>query len=177
MVNPWTAEALGGLGAGLVWASPELSGRQLAALAAASPAAGRRRSCSVVSELMVAEHCVISAGDAVRPRCDACARRSRRWRLRDQKGYEFPVTTDASGRSHVYNSVTLDLSRSVRELLDARRRRAAARPRRTRPPDEAAEAVARVARACSTTRSRADRRPRQPLVEPATSGHFYRGVR
>jgi putative protease len=173
-VNPWTVEALAGLGAGMVWASPELSGRQLAALVAASPLPvgalvfGRL-------ELMVAEHCVIGTGVECRNECAACARRRRHWTLRDQKGYEFPVTTDTSGRTHLYNAVTLDLSRSVRELLDA----GVASMRlelHTLSAEGAAEAT-RAWRGVLDAALAGSVSPEAPLVEPATSGHFYRGVR
>lgn len=174
VVNQWTAEVLGDLGAGMAWASPELSGRQLAALAASSPLPvgavvfGR-------TELMVAEHCVISAGEACDRRCERCVRRARAWRLRDAKGYEFPVTTDAEGRTRIYNSVTLDLSRSIRELLDARL--AALRlDLESAAPQESAEAVAAWRRILDEALAGAPA-PAEPLVQPATSGHFYRGVR
>lgn len=174
VVNPWTAEALAGLGARMVWASPELSGRQLAALSESSPLPvgalvfGRL-------ELMVAEHCVIGTGVECARDCAGCARRRRRWMLLDRKGYEFPVTTDASGRTHLYNAVMLDLSRSVRELLDAGL--AALRLElHALTAEEAAEAT-RAWRRVLDDAMAGGPSPLTPLVEPATSGHFYRGVR
>ncbi len=173
-VNPWTAAALADLGARMLWASAELSGRQLAMLAATSPLPvgvlvfGRL-------ELMVAEHCVIGTGVQCGRACGQCARRRRPWKLRDEKGYEFPLVTDGSGRTHLYNAVTLDLSRSVRELLDT-----GLAALRLELPGETAEEAAGVTRAWRAILDAAvagGPSPEAPLVAPATSGHFYRGVR
>jgi len=172
--NAWSAAALGDLGAGMVWASPELSGRRLRALAGASPLPvgalvfGRL-------ELMVAEHCVLRAIGPCDRRCDRCARRAGRWVLRDQKGYEFPVTTDRSGRAHIANSVTLDLTRALDEVLGA-----GVSAVRIEITDEPAAEVSRIVRAVAgaveaVTAGIAP--PPEALVSPATSGHFFRGVR
>lgn len=172
--NALAAAALGELGARMVWASPELSGRRLRALTEASPLPvgvlvfGRL-------ELMVAEHCVLSAIGPCDRRCDRCARRAGRWVLRDQKGYEFPVTTDRSGRARIANSVTLDLTRALDEVLAA-----GVAAVRIEITDEPAPEVARIVRAVvgaveSVTAGIAP--PGQSLVSPATSGHFFRGVR
>jgi putative protease len=173
-VNPWTAEQLAEAGVSLVWASPELSGRQLAHLVAGSPIPvgtvvfGR-------TEMMVAEHCVLSSSGPCNRECPGCGRRRRSWVLRDQKGYEFPVTTDASGRSHIFNSVTLDLSRSIAELLDA----GVAAVRLEVASLSTADAVETTAgwRRLIEEAVAGRPAPEAPLVQPATSGHFYRGVR
>lgn len=173
-LNPWTVSVLAGLGSSLVWASPELSGRQIASLVSNSNVpigvvAGGRL------ELMIAEHCVLQAAGACSHACASCARRRGRWVLRDRKGYEFPVTTDAAGRAHIYNAVPLDLSRALPEILSA----GASAVRLDLHTEEPAEA-ARVTRAW---RSRLDAAlagaplPDEPVVEPATSGHFFRGVK
>ena len=172
--NAWSAAALRDLGAGMVWASPELSGRRLKAFAEASPvpvgalAFGRL-------ELMVAEHCVLRAIGPCDRRCDRCARRAGRWVLRDQKGYEFPVTTDRSGRARIANSVTLDLTRALDEVLAA-----GVSAVRIEITDEPVAEVARVVRTvvgavASVAAGLAP--PSDPVVSPATSGHFFRGVR
>ena len=36
-----------------------------------------------------------------------------------EKGYEFPVTSDRFGRSHIFNSVPLDVVHAMAEILDA----------------------------------------------------------
>ena len=74
VVNPWAVEALAGLGATAVWASTELSGRQIASLVA-----GSRVPVGVVVggrlELMVAEHCVLQAAGPCDHVCAGCTRR------------------------------------------------------------------------------------------------------
>lgn len=173
VVNAWAAAALAGEGAGFVWASPEVSGRQLAAIADASPVPvgvvvhGRL-------ELMVAEHCVLQAAGECSHRCVECGRRRKPWRLRDAKGYGFPVTSDSRGRAHIYNSVPLDLSRALPEIVGG----GAAAVRLdlfTSTPQEAAGLVKAYRRLIAD--AVAGRAVDTPLVHPSTSGHFFRGVR
>jgi putative protease len=172
-VNPWTAGVLADLGVSMVWASPELSGRQLASLVEASPVpvgvvVGGRL------ELMIAEHCILQAAGPCGHECAACARRRQVWVLRDRKGYDMPVTTDADGRAHVYNAVPLDLARALPEIVAAGV--AAVRLElQSSTPDEAAAAT-------SVWRERLDLtvqgrlHPDTSIVEPSTSGHYYRGL-
>ena len=173
-LNAHAAAALDDMGARLVWASPELSGRQLARLVERSPVPigcviwGR-------TELMVAEQCVLQASGPCNRRCGACARRRGWWRLRDQKGYEFPVTTDASGRSHIMNAVTLDLTRALEEVL-ASGVAAVRLDFSDETPQRAAEVTRSVRSAVEMVAAGAPP-PAVTLVEPATSGHFFRGVR
>ena len=172
-LNVHTVEALESIGVDLVWASPELSGRQLAELAQGSPLPV---GCIIWGrlELMVAEQCVLQAAGECGRRCAACARRRGWWRLRDQKGYEFPVRTDPSGRSHVVNAVTMDLTRALDEIV--RSGVAAVRADFTdEPPSRASEVVAAIRVALDSVLAGGDP-PAMPLVEPSTSGHFFRGV-
>jgi putative protease len=171
-VNGWTAEALAGLGASLVWASPELSGRQLARLVRESPVAigvtvhGR-------IELMVAEHCVLQVGGACSHDCARCGRRLESHALRDRKGYVFPVTTDARGLAHIYNSVPLDLSRALVEVVEAGVS-AVRIDLHTETPASATRIVTayrRLLAAVAAGRSASD-----PVESPSTSGHFFRGL-
>ncbi len=172
-VNAWTAAALAEVGASFVWASPEVSGRQLAVLTQASPVPvgvvihGRL-------ELMVAEHCVLQAAGECSHECEECVRRRQTWRLRDAKGYEFPVSSDSRGRAHIYNSVPLDLSRALPEILDA----GVAAVRLdlfTSTPQEAIGLVKAYRRLLTDVA--AGRTIAAALVSPSTSGHFFRGVR
>ena len=115
-LNPWAVAALAGLGAERVWVSPESSGRSIAELCGSSSVpigvvVGGR------IELMVSEHCVLQAAGSCAGTCAGCSRSAGRWALRDRKGYRFPVKTDQSGRSHIYNSVPLDLARVLHELV------------------------------------------------------------
>jgi putative protease len=173
-LSAWTSEALGSLGASLVWASPELTGRQLARLVADSPVPVG----AVVHgriELMVAENCVLmSAGECSRS-CATCARRRAAWMLEDRKHYRFPVRTDAAGRTHVYNSVPLDLSRALPEIVAAGV--AAVRLElHTATPDEARGLVGEYRRLLGA--ATAGLSPGEHTVEsPSTTGHYFRGVR
>ncbi len=172
-LNPWSCDALADIGAGLIWASPELSGVQLAALAGASPVPLGGLVYGRV-ELMVAEHCVIGSTGTCSLTCEGCERRRERWVLRDAKGYEFPVSTDSVGRSHIYNAVTLDLSHSARELFESGL--AAWRlDLHLESSDEAAAAVTHWALVLDGALSGTE--PAAPIAEPSTTGHFYRGVR
>jgi len=173
VLNAHAAAALADLGVASVWASPELSGRQTAALVAASPIPvgmlvwGR-------TELMIAEQCVLEAAGECGHRCARCPRRDRWWRLRDQKGYEFPVTTDPSGRSHILNSVTLDLSRALDEVV-ATGVHAVRLDFAAEGSEPAAEYTRRMREALVTVR-RGGTPPDSLSGEPVTSGHFFRGV-
>ena len=174
LLNRHTVEALAGAGASLAWLSPELSGRQIAEVAGASPIPV---GCLVWGrvEVMVTEQCVLMAAGACGRRCATCARRRGWWRLRDQKGYEFPVTTDTAGRSHVLNSVTLDLSRALDEIVGS-----GVASVRLDFADEGPVRAAEVVRAFGSALlsvAAGGPAPADPLVSPATSGHFYRGLR
>jgi putative protease len=173
VLNVQSAVAVADLGARLVWASPELSGRQLADLATGSPLPV---GCVVWGrlELMVAEQCALQAAGECSRLCATCDRRDGWWRLRDQKGYEFPVTTDPSGRSHIMNAVTLDLTRALDEIVAA----GVAAVRLDfcdEGPVRAAEITRAVGAALRNVADGGDP-PVAPLVEPSTSGHFFRGV-
>jgi putative protease len=161
------------MGACVVWLSPELSGRQIGDVCASVSVPvgvavwGRQ-------EIMVTEHCVLMAeGDCDR-RCATCHRRSSVRLLRDRKDYEFPVRTDVTGRSHLYNSVRLDLTAALPEIVAAGVG-AVRLDVHTERPHEAAAAVSAMLEACSAVC--AGREPRTtPRREPTTSGHFFRGL-
>jgi putative protease len=157
----------------MVWASPELSGRQLARLVADSPLPvgvlvhGR-------IELMVTEHCVLQAIGACARACASCGRRHAGWRLRDRKGYLFPVMSDPAGRTHVYNSVPLDLSRAMDEVV-ATGAAAIRLELHLEEPREAARLVSAY-RAIVAAAVSGRPMPSAPIGTPSTSGHFFRGV-
>jgi putative protease len=178
VVNSQAAAQLAEMGTAFVWLSPELTGAQIANVAAESPvgvgvvAFGRQ-------ELMVTEHCVLMAeGECVRA-CESCTRRRERHVLRDRKGYEFPVLSDPSGRSHVFNSVRLDLSGAVSDML-AGGVAALALDLRLESRAECARQVERFAGLLASARTRHAKHARTSGIErgdsPSTSGHYYRGV-
>lgn len=174
VTNPWSAAAVADLGAPFVWASPELTGTRLRDVVSGSPVPvgalvyGRL-------ELMVSEHCILQAAGECAGKCATCSRRAGRWTLLDQKEYGFPVTTDISGRSHVYNSVTLDLSRALDEVL-ATGVAAIRLDMSIEPAEEAARIVAAFV-SLTTAVEAGGAPPDTAVVSPATSGHFFRGVR
>lgn len=174
VVNAASAAVVGQFGASLLWASLELSGRQLAELAATSPVPvgavvfGR-------AELMVAEQCVLQAIGECGRRCATCARRRGRWDLADEKGYRFPVYTDEDGRSRIYNSVRLDLTKAMAEVLDSGVR--AVRLDFHTDDVATAEATTRRFRRILDAHGAGLPLPEAPSSGPVTSGHFFRGVR
>ncbi len=171
--NPETVGVLAELGARLVWLSPELSASQTAAIAASTRVPlgvavyGRQ-------EVMVTEHCILMSEDECDRRCDACGRRAQPRFLRDRKGYRFPVFTDPTGRSHLYNAVPLDLVSVIPELLEA-----GVRGFRldftTESADEIARVTAQVRRVIDGSLRGA--KAADPIVQPSTTGHYFRGVR
>lgn len=173
VANPWAAAAVRDLGAGFVWASPELSRPQLAALCEHSPLPvgmlvhGRL-------ELMVAEHCVLQSSGPCSHDCARCARRARPHGLRDRKGYVFPVVTDADGRAHIYNSVPLDLSRALGDVV-ATGVDAVRLDLHLEEPAAAASLVAAYRRLLVEV-ARGRRAPDEPIERPSTGGHFFRGL-
>ena len=124
---------------------------------------------------MVAEQCVLQATGPCGRRCGTCQRRTGWWLLRDEKGYGFPVTTDRSGRSHIMNSVTLDLTRALDEVLES----GVTRLRidfTDEGPGRAAEVMRSVIVAVASVEAGGPA-PEEALVSPSTSGHFFRGIR
>lgn len=170
--NARTVEALAGLGAQLVWLSPELSGVQVAQIAQSvhttlgAAIYGRQ-------EVMVTEQCVLAAEGECDRGCGSCERRSQPRFLRDRKGYRFPLKTDSMGRSHLYNAIPLDLSVALPKLVEA-----GVTAFRLDFVTETAEEVDRVTRAMrSSLEAALAGRPGEPVTTPATTGHFFRGVR
>ncbi len=171
-VNQWTCEALADSGASMVWLSPELSGRQIAEVAAASPVPvgvavyGRQ-------EVMVTEHCLLMSIGDCNQICGTCPRRRTWHALRDRKGYAFPVSSDPLGRSHIYNSVPLDLTRAAAEIVQAGV--SEVRLDFTVEHSQEAQKITRIVREAFAA-AIGDREIQQEAVEQGTTGHFYRGV-
>jgi putative protease len=158
-------------GCSRVWLSSELSYTQLEDLAPAAPlplgitVSGRQ-------ELMLARHCVLMAKGDCNGGCTVCRRRKSAHLLEDRKGYRFPVRIDASGRSHIYNAVALDLLGELPRLVslgvtsflvDATLLGAAAID----------EEVTRTLRALDLAKRGVGSLPKR---EGFTTGHLFRGV-
>lgn len=116
--NAYTVAALADMGATRVWLSPELSGRQIAEIAAFS-AVPVGIAVTGLAEVMVTEHCVLMAMGPCNQDCPSCKRRNEPVALKDRKDYHFRAITDPTGRSHIYNSVPLDISDSLDEIVAA----------------------------------------------------------
>jgi len=172
-VNAHTVTQLAELGASRVWLSPELAGRQVAAIAKSSP-------CPVGTavygrqEVMVTEHCVLMAQGPCDRACVSCGRRAVPHALKDRKGYEFPVITDPSGRSHVYNSVPLDLTSSIAELLEAGV--TAFRIDLAVETADEATAIVHMVRKALAVAMAGKQLPPAMRAGKSTSGHYFRGL-
>jgi putative protease len=173
-VNSLSVEQLAELGASTVWLSPEVTGRQIADLTAGSPV-----SLGVAvwgaQEIMVTEHCALMTLGPCARECGSCGRRTSEWFLRDRKGYRFPVRTDLAGRTHVYNSVPLDLVGALDEVLAAGVE-AVRLDLQMLSVSEAVAQVERIVQALSVAGSGVDLREQSKSGLPTTTGHFFRGL-
>ncbi|OUO87123.1 peptidase U32 [Gordonibacter sp. An230] len=159
------------LGASRVWLSPELTLGQIADLAEDAPV---ELGLTIIGfqELMVTEHCLLMSQGPCDQDCDACPRRKSPHFLRDRKEYEFPVVTDALGRSHLYNGVQLDVAHAVPDLVRAGIG-ALMVDTTLMNVEETTRAVARAVRARSVAHASGDAIGKVPGT---TSGHLFRGV-
>ena len=79
------------------------------------------------------------------------------------------------GRSHVYNSVPLDLVPALREVLDTGVAAVRLDLQMLTPPQAAAQ-VARTSRALAAVASGIDAPTSRAAGAPTTTGHFFRGL-
>ena len=159
------------LGASRVWLSPELTLGQIAELAEDAPV---ELGLAVIGaqELMITEHCLLMSQGPCDEACDACPRRKSPHVLRDRKGYEFPVITDALGRTHLYNSVRLDVAHAMPDLMRAGLSMLMV-DATLMNVEETAKAVSRVVRARSVANADGNAIAKEPGT---TSGHLFRGI-
>lgn len=171
VVNKLALDCAARWGAQRVWLSPELTLRQIEEVAKDAPL-----ELGVLligaQELMVTEHCMLMSQGPCNEDCSVCPRRKSPHYLKDRKGFEFPVITDAMGRSHLYNSVELDVAPALPDLMaagisafmvDATLMNA----------EETAHAVGRAIRALHVAQNDGNSIAKMPNT---TSGHLYRGV-
>lgn len=157
-------------GAVRAWLSPELTLGQIADLAEA-------RIMPVgltiigAAEVMITEHCLLMSEGPCDERCAQCERRERAHRLSDEKGFDYPVVTDALGRSHLYNGIPLDIADRMPDLIAAGVT-AFMVDTTLMSVDEARHAVARAVRARDWAYE-GRHVERQPHT---TTGHLFRGV-
>jgi len=171
VTNPYTTAVLEQLGATRIWLSPELSENQITAIARRVEVPLGIGICGM-TEIMVTEHCVLQAAGDCAQNCASCTRRTNPIALRDRKDYSFPVRTDRSGRTHIYNAVPLDLTGALSEI-SASGISAVRLDLETALTDFVPQEVARIRHALvDVYAGRAIPEPR----ENTTRGHFFRGV-
>lgn len=172
VTNGETLRLMADWGVERVWLSPELTLKQIQELVGQD--APVPVGCMVIGyqELMITEHCLLMSQGPCNQDCANCSRRKTPHHLHDRKGYDFPVVTDAMGRSHLYNGVKYDVAHLVPELINAGVG-ALMIDATLLNVEETAQAVGRVVRA----RELAQRDGNTVSKESsATSGHLYRGV-
>ena len=118
------------------------------------------------------EHCLLMSQGPCDEDCDACPRRKSPHYLKDRKGFEFPVVTDALGRSHLYNAVRLDVVHAMPDLIGAGLS-AVMVDATLMNVEETSRAVARVVRARRLANVGEGAVPKE---QGTTSGHLFRGV-
>ncbi len=171
VANGLSLDVCAAFGARRVWLSPELTLRQIEELGRDKPV---ELGLTVIGsqELMVAEHCLLMSQGPCNQDCAACPRRRTPHHLKDRKGFEFPVVTDALGRSHLYNSVRLDVAQALPELLAAGVSSFMV-DTTLMNVEESAQAVGRVVRALKVAQRDGNSVAKMP---DTTSGHLFRGV-
>ena len=171
IMNRLTLDLAAHWGVSRVWLSPELSLKQIEHLGKESPVP---LGLTVVGyqELMTTEHCLLMSQAPCDQRCSVCARRKSPHFLEDRKGYQFQVVTDLCGRSHLYNSVQLDTTHLLGDLIAAGI--SACMVDTTLMNTEQAEsAVLRVVQARDRACKGLDALAK---AEGCTTGHLFRGV-
>lgn len=171
ITNRLSLEAVAEMGAARVWLSPELTLAQIAELGKVAPVP---LGITVIGaqELMTTEHCLLMSQGPCAENCDECPRRKSPHYLKDRKGFEFPVITDTLGRSHLYNSVPLDIVPAIPELMAAGVSSFMV-DTTLMNGEETAQAVGRAVRALKVAQADGNSLAKMPET---TSGHLYRGV-
>ena len=182
VTNTLTLQTMADLGVARVWLSPELTLSQIeelsgaaAAKAAAEPAAPPLPLGITVigtTELMTTEHCLLMSQGTCAEDCARCPRRKSPHVLKDRMDAEFPVFTDALGRSHLMNSVQLDTAHVIPDLLAAGVT-AFMVDTTLMNGEEAAQAVGRAVHALDLAVRHTGTVAK---VNGATTGHLFRGV-
>lgn len=171
VTNKLSLDEVARLGAVRVWLSPELSLDQIRELAKDTPVE-LGLFVSGAQELMTTEHCLLMSQGPCNEDCPNCRRRRSPHYLKDRKGYEFPVITDALGRSHLYNSVDLDLVASLPDLMAAGVSSFMVDTTLLNG-EEAAQAIGRAMRALRIAQNDGNAVTK---ISNATTGHLFRGV-
>lgn len=171
VTNKFDLQAMADLGAQRVWLSPELSLVQIEELGDMAP---MPLGLTIMgqTELMVTEHCLLMSQGPCNQKCTECARRKSPHYLKDRKGYEMPVITDCTGRSHLYNAVQMDVAHLMPEIIGAGVSTVLV-DTTLMNVKETTEKVARAVRARDIAQKDGNKVAK---AEGATSGHLFRGV-
>ena len=171
VTNKLDLQAMADLGAQRVWLSPELSLVQIEELGDMAPMP-LGLTIKGQTELMVTEHCLLMSQGPCNQKCAECARRKSPHYLKDRKGYEMPVITDCTGRSHLYNAVQMDVAHLMPEIIGAGVSTVLV-DTTLMNVKETTEKVARAVRARDIAQKDGNKVAK---AEGATSGHLFRGV-
>ncbi len=171
VTNKLDLQAMADLGAQRVWLSPELSLVQIEELGDMAPMPLGLTIMGQI-ELMVTEHCLLMSQGPCNQKCAECARRKSPHYLKDRKGYEMPVITDCTGRSHLYNAVQMDVAHLMPEIIGAGVSTVLV-DTTLMNVKETTEKVARAVRARDIAQKDGNKVAK---AEGATSGHLFRGV-
>lgn len=171
VTNKLDLQAMADLGAQRVWLSPELSLVQIEELGGMAPMPLGLTIMGQI-ELMVTEHCLLMSQGPCNQKCAECARRKSPHYLKDRKGYEMPVITDCTGRSHLYNAVQMDVAHLMPEIIGAGVSTVLV-DTTLMNVKETTEKVARAVRARDIAQKDGNKVAK---AEGATSGHLFRGV-
>lgn len=171
VTNKLDLQAMADLGAQRVWLSPELSLVQIEELGDMAP---MPLGLTIMgqTELMVTEHCLLMSQGPCNQKCAECARRKSPHYLKDRKGYEMPVITDCTGRSHLYNAVQMDVAHLMPEIIGAGVSTVLV-DTTLMNVKETTEKVARAVRARDIAQKDGNKVAK---AEGTTSGHLFRGV-
>lgn len=171
VTNKLDLQAMADLGAQRVWLSPELSLVQIEELGDMAP---MPLGLTIMgqTELMVTEHCLLMSQGPCNQKCAECARRKSPHYLKDRKGYEMPVITDCTGRSHLYNAVQMDVAHLMPEIIGTGVSTVLV-DTTLMNVKETTEKVARAVRARDIAQKDGNKVAK---AEGATSGHLFRGV-
>ncbi len=169
--NGACVRALARAGATGAWLSFELTAREIARVAAASPVPLGLKVAGAL-RTMTTEHCVLQAEQACTRGCARCEIRAGLPTLENIDGRFLPVRQGADGRSRIFWDAALDLVPRLQEVLDTGVSRLLV-DATLMDADEASLAVRRVREALDA-RSVGRAAPR--AIERATLGHFLEPV-
>ncbi|MDO5329188.1 MAG: U32 family peptidase [Coriobacteriia bacterium] len=119
VVNNYTVDYFKSKGIKRIWLSPELSLDQIKDITLKHTDISFGLYVLGRQELMVTKHCILMSMGECKQECSTCPRRMTLHCIEDRKGYKFPVMTDIEGRSHIYNSIQLDVSYCIDQLKEA----------------------------------------------------------